>query len=684
MRETADSPIFTQNKHMQLAMVALIICFWVGASIVCTRLYDIDAKVLMADQAAVLAREARNTVNAVISMRDELKAQSERISSSELLRLYAKEQDEDAQPVPNTSKGISSLAGQKDLLRKVLQEFTHSAGFESAAIVNKHGDVLIATEDYAVLSASQQEAVRQAIHNRALRFAPLRAMPEGLSADFALPLQAQLARDVTEAPVGALLVSLMVADRFERYLSVTDSIGRIAALRILQRTAQGWQIASLQGVSAVAASNVPERNAEGHIAFALRKSMLGAVDVYSLGVRVPDSEWWVMASVPAETLQASLRTRALTIGLMGLLVSVVFALLLPLFWWFFVGRHQHTVAKHFRSMYITIDKQKQLLDSINLSLGVGLFMVDKDGTVRYCNNTFCAALHHTENAVSGKTLDQLFPADCHRALAERYEHVMIEKSSTSFEVRLQLAGKEHLHRMTLFPYMEQDRDMPSGVVGTMQDITEFRRRSQRQQRQQAHTLSALVRAIEGLDHYLVGHSHMMQALGVLVARHLRLTSSEIITVETASALSQVGRLALPHSLATKQGRYSEAELAEIRRVPEYAYTILRDIDFETPVPEAVYHMYERMDGSGYGQGLQGDAIEMPARVLGVLNVFCAMTSPRSYHEFMSAEQAMQILRADLGFDQSVVQALHDVLSSDAGGSIFRRYQDAKGVQPKNV
>jgi HD-GYP domain-containing protein (c-di-GMP phosphodiesterase class II) len=109
------------------------------------------------------------------------------------------------------------------------------------------------------------------------------------------------------------------------------------------------------------------------------------------------------------------------------------------------------------------------------------------------------------------------------------------------------------------------------------------------------------------------------------------------------------------------------------KVPEHAYRVLKDIDFDLPVPQAVYEMYERMDGSGYPQHLEGDAISVYARVLAVVNAFCAMVSPRSYRKGMTFDEAIGILRDNVGsFDPGIVDALGEVIHSPEGAQALTK------------
>ena len=84
------------------------------------------------------------------------------------------------------------------------------------------------------------------------------------------------------------------------------------------------------------------------------------------------------------------------------------------------------------------------------------------------------------------------------------------------------------------------------------------------------------------------------------------------------------------------------------------------MQFNLPVPDAVFQMGERMDGTGLPQHLAGEAINHNARILAVVNAFCAMVSPRSYRAGMQPEEAVGLLMKDQGFDNEIVIALSQI------------------------
>lgn len=109
----------------------------------------------------------------------------------------------------------------------------------------------------------------------------------------------------------------------------------------------------------------------------------------------------------------------------------------------------------------------------------------------------------------------------------------------------------------------------------------------------------------------------------------------------------------------------------------HAAKVLHGIDFGLPIYEAVVQMNENPDGSGYPKGLKGDAITLPARVLGAVNSFCAMVEPRAYRGARSPEEALRILReSGTAYDQQVVAALEAVVRSALGEKLLARHTTA--------
>lgn len=349
---------------------------------------------------------------------------------------------------------------------------------------------------------------------------------------------------------------------------------------------------------------------------------------------------------------------------------VSFMLLSGLLWWMGFGRQQRAVASELQRLNQIISRQKELLDSVNLSLDIGLFMADVKGQIRVCNPALAAILGKDEKDVSDQMLFSCFPMEAATTLLDRIRQVAINNREDGCEIYLEQNGEKRLYRVTLFPFMdaggESVRSSIRGAVVTMKDITEFRRRSERMRQRQHSLIEAFTRAEESVDPYLAGHSHRMARLGELLAADMGLSEDGRNTVIMGALLSQVGKLFIPRELLTKKGRLTPEELEQVRQAPDHAFRLMENVDFDLPVARALHEMYEHMDGSGYPRSLKGEEILPEARVLAVLNAFCAMVSSRAYRKGMDEKEAVEELVNNACFDQTVVEHLKNVLKTPEG------------------
>lgn len=675
------------KKFALLVAVCVALGVFALAWLVCSVEYQNRKTEVLAAQEEILSAWVSGTVDAVTVWTDSLHRQAQRVSGSDLYRLFASElaqlDERTAALVNESDSGVelpdsaAALAEEVPLIRNLLLDFMTYSGLLDARIVSPTGQtVLSALARPTPVTEGQRAAVAAAVRDGVMTFAPVRSAASGLVLDVADPMAAVMAGEGgTEKPVAALLLTTPVTGQLAQFLARDLRQGDLKP-HLLQRRGEGWEDLRVQAaVPAVldagqSASLAP--SADGSLPFALRPALDGEGDVYSLGARVPGMDWWVVLEVPAAAVNSALRYQAGLIYGIGGLIGLGVVLGLALLWWVLVGRQQRFVAERFRHLYQLIERQKRLLDSVNVSLDVGLFMADVTGQIQVGNRAFAEIAHTQEEGLAGSNLAALFDGQAAGRLIDGIRQVADGNESSTFELTLSRSDGEHLYRVTLFPFVDGTEDGAKGAVAILQDITEFRRNSEKRRLQQKHTMDAFVRAIEGVDPYLSGHSRKMAALGGLVAGHMGLDEKDRNTIVMAAELSQVGKLFVPRELLAKTGKLTEEEQAEMARVPEHAYRVLRDIDFDLPVPAAIHEMYERMDGTGYPQHLQGSAISVHARVLAVVNAFCAMVSPRSYRAGMEPDEALRILRADPAVDPAVVEQLAAVLDTPEGEEVVKK------------
>jgi len=170
-----------------------------------------------------------------------------------------------------------------------------------------------------------------------------------------------------------------------------------------------------------------------------------------------------------------------------------------------------------------------------------------------------------------------------------------------------------------------------------------------------------------------GHPGRVADLAARLATKFGFESGDIELIRLAGQLHDIGKLAVPREILSKEEALSSAERARIGQHPEVGQQILSAIGAD-PIAAWVLAHHERWDGTGYPRGIAGDEIPLPSRIIFVADAFDAMTSERPYREAISEREALEELRRCAGtqFDPVVVEALAEELDfEDATRQLIR-------------
>jgi len=214
------------------------------------------------------------------------------------------------------------------------------------------------------------------------------------------------------------------------------------------------------------------------------------------------------------------------------------------------------------------------------------------------------------------------------------------------------------------------------LVGNFRDITESKRADEDRRRAAEKlkqtlvaTIEAVALTIEKRDPYTAGHQQRVADLCVAIARGLGLEEERIEGVRLGAMIHDIGKIHIPAEILNRPGRLSAAEFEMIKSHPAVGYDIIRGVDFPWPVADMILQHHERMDGSGYPEGLKGDQIAFEARILAVADVVEAMASHRPYRPGLGLERALQELEMHRG-------ALYDKQVTDVCLKLFREHRFA--------
>jgi hypothetical protein len=176
------------------------------------------------------------------------------------------------------------------------------------------------------------------------------------------------------------------------------------------------------------------------------------------------------------------------------------------------------------------------------------------------------------------------------------------------------------------------------------------------------TIAALSRSMEAKDSYTGGHTERVADVAVALARRLGYRDEELEAIEIGALLHDIGKIGVPGQVLRKSGPLTDDEWELVKKHPLVSDYILSELDLHPYVRQCARSSHERIDGTGYPEGLSGDEIPLPARIVFVADALDALTSTRPYRPARPMLAALAEIRAHAGtqFCPRVVRALEEL------------------------
>ncbi|OHC65656.1 MAG: hypothetical protein A3H93_18710 [Rhodocyclales bacterium RIFCSPLOWO2_02_FULL_63_24] len=200
-------------------------------------------------------------------------------------------------------------------------------------------------------------------------------------------------------------------------------------------------------------------------------------------------------------------------------------------------------------------------------------------------------------------------------------------------------------------------DLAFGIV-TVRARAEQRQNALKLERALEDTIQAIATTIEARDPYTAGHQQRVSQLATAIAREMQLDDVLVAGVQRGAEIHDIGKIYVPSEILNRPGRLSDIEFSMIKTHSQVGYDIVKDIEFPWPIAAMILQHHERLDGSGYPQGLKGDAILPEAKILAVADVVEAMMNHRPYRAALGVDSAIAEIARSSGrlFDPEVVTA----------------------------
>jgi len=328
-----------------------------------------------------------------------------------------------------------------------------------------------------------------------------------------------------------------------------------------------------------------------------------------------------------------------------------------------------------------IRKTELWLAAVLRSVGDGVIASDKEGQITFMNQVAENITGWGKEDAFGKKLTKILNVK-DEELGGLEKH-LVEKVITQgliinlLEDRLLVAkdGTEIPISDSLAPIRNADGET-AGTVLVFRDITERRRMEKelqhgidRLRKALGATVQSMASVVETRDPYTAGHQRHVANLARAIATEMGLATDQIEGIRTASVIHDIGKISVPAEILSKPTKLSGLEFSLIKVHSQSGYDILKEIDFPWPVARMVLEHHERMDGSGYPQGLHGDRLLIESRIIAVADVVEAMAFHRPYRPGLGIDAALQEIEKNRG-------VLYDNTVADACLRLFRE----KGFQ----
>ncbi|OGO19094.1 MAG: hypothetical protein A2Z15_06625 [Chloroflexi bacterium RBG_16_50_11] len=252
--------------------------------------------------------------------------------------------------------------------------------------------------------------------------------------------------------------------------------------------------------------------------------------------------------------------------------------------------------------------------------------------------------------------------------------------NNDIELLVPLKANSHLSGMLLLtgkssrePYSLEERKLLQTAsadvavnIDNASNFEDIKRKHNELQKAMDGVINAISLVVGSRDPYTAGHQRRVAELARAIAREIGLSDWQVTGVYVAGLLHDVGKVSVPSEILSKPGKINANEFDIIKNHCRVGHDILQKIDFPWPVTRVVLQHHERLDGSGYPEGLAGSDIILEARILGVADVVEAMSSHRPYRPALGLDSALDEIKRGSGslYDSEVVNACLKMLSKN--------------------
>lgn len=326
-------------------------------------------------------------------------------------------------------------------------------------------------------------------------------------------------------------------------------------------------------------------------------------------------------------------------------------------------RHAAPAADKAQKLRASTDEKTHALQLLWQQPLAGMCVVQR-GRIVLCNDRFVGILGYSSEELARMRAKHVLPDALETFALRSVSHV--RRGFEADAVHLVQAHRKdgRIVEVEVFGTNASFRGAPALLV-ILVDVS-ARRRAEEELKDSVQRLAASLRGTVGAissiseirDPYTAGHQRRVGMLAAEIARTLGLPEMAAEGLLVAGEVHDVGKIGVPIEILVLPRRLSVEEFGMVKRHARFGYEMLKSVEFPWPVADAVCHHHERLDGSGYPDGLEGDEISIDAKIVAVADVLESIASHRPYHPAMGVNTALAELKKRSGtlYDRNVVRA----------------------------
>jgi PAS domain S-box-containing protein/putative nucleotidyltransferase with HDIG domain len=323
----------------------------------------------------------------------------------------------------------------------------------------------------------------------------------------------------------------------------------------------------------------------------------------------------------------------------------------------------HDVTEHRQAEKKLKESEERYRTAIESS-NDGVVIVEGD-ELRFVNQRFCEIFGFEKpEEVLGRSFAQSLHSDDRKRVAEysqrrqrgetvpaRYEFKGIRTDGGLVHIEASSARMPFKGKSLALAYLRDISERKKAQARLDQTLENLRMAM-------SGIIQVISQTVEARDPYTTGHQQRVAELAQAIGQEMGLDADRVEGLRMAGVIHDLGKVSIPAEILSKPTQLREIEFQLIRTHPQVGYNILRDIEFPWPIADTIFQHHERIDGSGYPRGLEGEAILQEAKILMVADVVEAMASYRPYRPALGIETALEEIEKNAGvlYDRKVVEA----------------------------